>query len=417
MQSSRLGCLTPLGLFAGVITVLIIAGTTLTKGGMLYSPGALNAQSGQLLGGVTSHAETGGDCQACHVAPWSTGSMADRCLVCHTDVLDQKNDPTSLHGIIAQNEKSLKCARCHPEHRGQTASLTVMTLVDFPHELVGFSLRKHLQKSNREAFVCVDCHVENLNTFNPLTCDTCHQQTQAAFMQAHRDDFGTSCLNCHDGVDRFGQNFDHANFQFRLEGKHQDVNCVRCHTNARSVGDFALASNECVACHLQDDKHDGKFGSDCSACHTAMDWDEVTFDHARTSFPLTGAHQQIECEKCHTQGRYIGTPMACVACHLEPQVHAGLFGTDCEACHTTRAWQPATFNGPHTFPINHGEANSCLTCHPTTYRQYTCYGCHEHDEAKVRSKHLKEGISDFQDCVACHPSGREHEGGDREQDD
>jgi hypothetical protein len=122
----------------------------------------------------------------------------------------------------------------------------------------------------------------------------------------------------------------------------------------------------------------------------------------------------VECEKCHVNNIFKGTPMACVSCHAEPSEHAGQFGTDCVACHTTTAWTPAQFNGQHTFPLNHGEGGtvSCATCHPSSYSTYTCYGCHEHTESNIRSKHLEEGISNFQNCMECHADGREHEGGD-----
>jgi hypothetical protein len=52
-----------------------------------------------------------------------------------------------------------------------------------------------------------------------------------------------------------------------------------------------------------------------------------------------------------------------------------------------------------------------VTCHPNALTAYTCYGCHEHDPQKIRAKHLKKGISDFANCIACHPTGQEHEGG------
>jgi len=39
------------------------------------------------------------------------------------------------------------------------------------------------------------------------------------------------------------------------------------------------------------------------------------FDHARTRFPLTGAHARTSCESCHVSGQMAGTPMTCAACH------------------------------------------------------------------------------------------------------
>jgi hypothetical protein len=60
---------------------------------------------------------------------------------------------------------------------------------------------------------------------------------------------------------------------------------------------------------------------------------------------------------------------------------------------------------------------ACTTCHTTSdRRQYTCYGCHEHTEANIRAKHIREGILNFTNCVSCHKSahGEAKEGGKRE---
>jgi hypothetical protein len=88
----------------------------------------------------------------------------------------------------------------------------------------------------------------------------------------------------------------------------------------------------------------------------------------------------------------------------------GLFGTDCIRCHTTAAWTPAQLTR-HTFPLDHGDEGQipCLTCHTETYADYTCYNCHEHERDETAEIHLDEGITEFEDCVACHPTGLEEE--------
>ncbi len=40
-----------------------------------------------------------------------------------------------------------------------------------------------------------------------------------------------------------------------------------------------------------------------------------TFDHMRTSFPLTGIHAVTPCENCHIGGQMAGTPKQCEYCH------------------------------------------------------------------------------------------------------
>jgi hypothetical protein len=415
--SGRLGCLSGLGVLAAFITALVIAGYVYAQGGVLYSPGPLNAQSGKMLGGVTSHARTGGNCKACHTAPWESARMEDRCVVCHGNIAVQMKDVATLHGSLLTDQPDLRCRFCHPEHRGADASLTEMNGAAFPHEAVGFSLKGHQFKVTREAFVCSDCHTVDISTFDLQTCDTCHRQMDLGFITGHVLSFGSACLDCHDGVDSLVTGLNHNNFAFKLTGKHGGVACVKCHVDARTLGDFAEAPQDCYSCHRQDDEHNGQFGMDCAACHNPSDWENATFDHSRSNFPLTGAHVNVTCERCHTGGQFKGLSAACAACHTEPAFHAGLFGTDCAACHSTAAWAPAQFNGPHTFPLNHGGGATCATCHPSGFTTYTCYGCHEHNETKVRSEHLEEGISNFQDCMRCHPTGQGHEGGEGGGDD
>ena len=38
------------------------------------------------------------------------------------------------------------------------------------------------------------------------------------------------------------------------------------------------------------------------------------FDHAATTFPLLGSHEQVRCETCHIKGIFKSTPKACASC-------------------------------------------------------------------------------------------------------
>jgi len=476
MHSKRLGCFTSTGIIAALITFFTIVGFLFTSGSQMFSAGALNAQGDDVYGGVNSHAQIT-ECKVCHPAPWETEKMADRCIVCHTDIAAQMFDVAKLHGVITQKSRTLACRDCHQEHRGASAPLTDLGNNTFPHEALGFSLKGHELTVKKEAFTCKDCHQQDITTFTPDTCDSCHRQLDVAFTQTHGLAFGTGCLACHDGVDRFGSDFTHSDFTFQMNGRHADVACTKCHLNACTIADlqsvpqdcfschqqddehagkfgqdcavchspdgwepakfdhnlavfklegehnevacedchkndvFAGTSTDCYSCHQQDDEHNGQFGTDCSACHTPNNWDDATFDHNRGNFPLTGAHVAVVCENCHINGQFAGTSSICISCHAEPTSHAGQFGIDCVACHSTNAWSPASFNGKHTFPLDHGESGvvSCATCHPAGFTSYTCYGCHEHNESEIRSKHLEEGISNFENCMECHADGREHD--------
>ena len=472
----RLGCLTPLGLVAALITLFIVGGVALTSQAAMFSPGALSTRSenGRLLGGVKSHAELVGDCAACHVDPWSSTVMATRCLACHTDVRAQLDDPNSLHSALPDVKV---CRTCHSEHNGADAPLTHVALNNFPHDRLKFTLAAHQKMSNGQPFTCADCHGNSVAGFDRAKCEACHREYQADFVTKHVADFGSDCLACHDGADRFSR-FDHNRLQFTLSGEHSQLVCGQCHQQVRAVADFKNASPNCVdchqkddahkgafgtdcaqchtpsawkdakfdhnlaafklvgkhqtvecaqchvnnvlkgtpqtcaACHQKDDAHKGAFGTDCAQCHTPLDWKDAKFDHNLAAFKLTGAHLTVQCAQCHVNNVFKGTPQSCVSCHAEPQVHLGEFGTDCAQCHTTQTWQGAKFD--HVFPLNHGESGNiaCKTCHTTTnFKEYTCYGCHAHDPARIQARHLDEGISNFQDCVRCHARGQRENGG------
>jgi hypothetical protein len=80
---------------------------------------------------------------------------------------------------------------------------------------------------------------------------------------------------------------------------------------------------------------------------------------------------------------------------------------------------PATFDHARFFMLDRDHNAACTTCHTTSdRRQYTCYGCHEHTEANIRAKHVREGIPNFTNCVSCHRSahGESREGGGRERE-
>ena len=460
MQKNRLGCLTLSGALSAMITILVIAGVAYARGGLMYSPGPLNARTGKILGGVTSHAEIGGQCEACHSAPWDSTRMEDLCVNCHGEIARQMRSMVALHGEMYLVNPGLECRDCHPEHRGAESPLTVLQGNEFPHELLGFSLNGHRLTVQKEPFTCADCHHDDISTFTSNTCDACHRQMDPVFARAHLLSFGTECLNCHDGVDVFGERFNHNVSQFRLTGKHQEVECVLCHVDARSLADFQNASQvcyschrnddahetrfgtdcgachtpdgwqpakfdhnlsdfklegahaevaceachkngvfkgtptDCYSCHQQDDVHGGSFGKDCSTCHVPVGWDSVTFDHNRTAFPLDGAHANVQCEQCHTNNTFVGTPTQCVACHADPAFHFGAFGTNCQECHSTSAWIPARFNLSHPQPrvdeegtgINHGRT-TCRTCHPDTVRTYTCLACHSDNQGGEGGEH------------------------------
>jgi hypothetical protein len=344
---SRLGFLSGTG---AVVSVAVLAGLavwTLIGGPVLFSPGALNAKAkARTLGGVASHAQLSADCGACHPAPWSSRSMADQCLACHTDVGAQIQSRTGVHGAMLAALSAPTCRGCHTEHRGTTAALTVIDASAFPHDLTGYSLRGHSRTAKGTRFACADCHPKGLATFDTATCADCHAGIDAAFMSRHEASFGRACLVCHNGSGAGAGDFDHNRLAFKLTGKHAGLACTRCHPDAASLQALRNTPQACIGCHAKNDKHQGKFGRQCGQCHGTDGWAGAKFDH--TIFPLDHGSQE------------------------------------------RRA--------------------TCQTCHPNDVGTYTCYGCHAHTPATVQGQHEGRALADLTDCIRCHPGGRKEGG-------
>ena len=131
---------------------------------------------------------------------------------------------------------------------------------------------------------CAGCHPKGVAHFDQATCADCHAALDAAFVTRHEASFGTSCLPCHDGTDRFGADFDHNKLPFKLTGKHAGLACARCHADAGSIQALQKAPQDCYPCHAKNDNHKGAFGQQCGQCHTPAGWAGATFDH--TIFPV-----------------------------------------------------------------------------------------------------------------------------------
>ncbi len=284
---------------------------------------------------------------------------------------------------------------------------------------------------------CGQCHTPFVG-IEAARCETCHENIArerqmigdpptAAGLHG-RFPNGAACAGCHlehrgpdyDLKTAAVANFDHNLTLFSL-AKHgvdyeeRPLECASCH---QETGTFAISLNACTTCHQESKPdfmadHRQSYGDDCLACHDGLDT-LAAFTPANHDqiFALTGAHTDVACQDCHTNAQFAGISQECVACHAEPPIHAGIFGEQCEACHTTEAWLPARLLA-HSFPLDHGEEGmlACAACHTTTYDQYTCTNCHEHELNDMRDEHDDVDFSqtDFFACADCHPTGQEDE--------
>jgi len=294
-----------------------------------------------------------------------------------------QNNPSQ--GFASHAEFENQCNRCHAPLLGPTANrcltchTTVANQVNSQNGLHG-----GLEKVTK----CTVCHSDHLGRTVRITqIDTRNFPHQAAtgftlaLHQTNYDEQFIACIACHNDN---GYQFD-------------SVICAECHAQGQPA-------------FMND--HLASFGDDCLACHDGREVTE-SFNH-EDFFLLDGAHATTACTNCHQRHEFKGTPHDCVNCHAANDIHNGAFGSQCGTCHKPTTWSQ-TILGEHIFPITHrneGRLIECQVCHNPNFSTYTCFGCHEHNPAEIEQKHLEEGIRSFQNCVNCHPTGREHEGED-----
>lgn len=377
---------------------MIITGVGLARGGVLFSPGDLNAiPKDQPLGGVATHAEIGGRCAACHTAFWEQELMADRCIACHNNLIQMGQN---FHVVMLAQSKSLQCKHCHTEHRGALASLTTLQMERFPHnDATRFSLQSHQRNQDGSTFQCEDCHGADFAIFQVNWCLECHLEIEGAQIESHAAVYSLECLACHDGLETLGRGFDHNLTSFALTGEHTTTLCSDCHAGAGSLADMEATRVECAFCHNHDDPHAGGYGRECEQCHNPQDWEDIAFNHQQTAFPLLGAHAQVSCQGCHQFTSLQNTPTTCFACHAENDPHEAQFGQDCATCHTVEGWDKVTFDHSlSAFPLTGAHTSvACTDCHLNNVYRGTaqvCQTCHVQDDI-----HAGQFL---QDCAACH---------------
>jgi hypothetical protein len=246
---------------------------------------------------------------------------------------------------------------------------------------------------------CANCHDRsNVKTQTSL-CVDCHKPI-AADLKQHQGYHGrmtnagaSECRACHtehkgrqsDIVQLSRAQFDHRLTDFALEGAHAVLTCEGCHKKGEA---WRKAPSSCVGCHKNDDVHRGQFTQSCGECHGSSSWTGGKFDHDKTNFKLTGAHDTVTCNACHVAGHYKQTPKSCNGCHATDDEHRGARGEDCGKCHVTKEWRTAKYDhlketGYELLGV-HDRIN-CVACHRSgNYKDKIpkdCNGCHQADDA------------------------------------
>lgn len=253
--------------------------------------------------------------------------------------------------------------------------------------------------------------------------------------------------------------------------------CTQCHGSGSRVSD-----SRCVACHEEISTRaqrsvafHGLLEGDCATCHldhlgrdvSLIVFDESSFQHDQTRFPLRGKHVESECRTCHdvldaesdsSEFHYQGVPFqTCTACHRDP--HAGgertdghvhailridldapaaqlpepderhpLAGRDCTECHTEASFRLAGIRDESFeheldtgFALEGVHAGvDCGACHTAERREQeiaharapgsgapeSCGSCHDDPHAAA--------LGDEKACASCHTSTHWSEGFDHD---
>jgi len=380
---------------------------------------SLNA-SGQLSPGELAepHAFLEGmsNCTKCHELGKKVSD--EKCLACHTELKSRIDQKKGYHA--SSKVYKISCIECHSDHHSLKFDIVHFDKSKFDHQTTGYLLEgKHKEKK------CVDCHkAENITdqtikkkkfTYLGLSaqCLGCHTDY-------HQKTMSVDCATCH-SFDAFkpATKFDHSKSKFPLKGKHQAVDCVKCHEistlNGNKFQKFkGIQFNNCVNCHK--DVHDNKFGPKCVECHSEDSFKAIkgigSFDHSKTNFKLEGKHVNLACKLCHKVSLTAPLKYArCMDCHSD--THNGQFTkkavtSDCKDCHNQNGYQNSSFtlerhnNG--TFKLEGAHtAIPCTTCHKKEKDWVfvdlakDCAGCHKNiHQGIISDKYLAGG------CDKCH---------------
>ncbi|RJP71950.1 MAG: cytochrome C [Ignavibacteriales bacterium] len=356
-----------------------------------------------------------------------TGSHADlACSKCHNKTfindskLKKRKDTylglspscSGCHEDYHQSTLGNDCSSCHNTNKFRPAVL-------FNHDKSGFRLTGMHSKVK-----CEECHPKvrvsgqsfqkfKGNRFN--NCVDCHKDI-------HAGKFGSDCKTCHNtsGFNLINKNsFDHNKTNFRLIGKHIQVECSKCH--GKDLNSKPKHEN-CNDCHK--DYHNGEFKTgnrnpDCKDCHSETGFSPSSFTeekHNNTGFRLVGAHQAIPCKSCHIKNnewrfRKIGS--VCTDCHNN--IHGAeittniMSNSDCTICHNQTGWSRIDFNHNITKFALVGKhlLADCRDCHSDktdagrpayifASLKADCENCHKDVHNK---QFLQNGITD---CGRCH---------------
>ena len=238
------------------------------------------------------------------------------CVSCHTSLVFSAapTQCSECHADLHRRQFGPDCQSCHTV-RGWKVAVSAIKDHNNRFPLIGA----------HALATCDDCHhgaASGVYTGLNTQCVSCHlaDYQKASPLNHVAAKLPTTCETCHNMNVWSTAKFNHNQFStFALTGAHASLDCAQCHTNGFSQ----VLPMQCSGCHMADynattnpNHLTGKIPTTCENCHNTAGWQNATFDHNLSSFPLTGAHVTVACAQCHINGDYVGRPTQCVGCHL-----------------------------------------------------------------------------------------------------
>ncbi|PIR23344.1 MAG: hypothetical protein COV44_03425 [Deltaproteobacteria bacterium CG11_big_fil_rev_8_21_14_0_20_45_16] len=382
-------------------------------------------------------------CNDCHIPDAKSKRVtkfaplaSNQCTDCHTDPHKGKFGSvcTTCHSVYRKWDKIL-APKADPKKAGKNQKLE-----GFDHGKTNFPLVGYHQ-----AVTCESCHYQADGSFKFAKggfdeCSDCHGR-------AHNEQFKSqACTDCHQMDRRFYDSTfgieEHNRLDFKLDGKHQVLDCQKCHFSGQYEN---LSHSECSDCH-RNVHPERQIDKTCNFCHVTTSFSWIQFDHNKqTDFQLTGRHREVACLSCHVDQVFKNMPASnanpnCQACHQDP--HGKAMPNTCADCHRTEGFKLVRnfdhakigsweLTGRHTelscqkchtghligdykTPRSGGfMATDCASCHTDIHRGKfgsSCQSCHNTSDFEVEQGEKihdlgffkLEGVHDQMNCQDCH---------------
>ncbi len=183
-------------------------------------------------------------CSGCHQGDLYEEELDKDCIGCH------------VGDDVHKEEQGKLCNDCHNE-TGWAKKII------FEHDMTAFPLL-----GLHAVAPCEECHLTQMFNDTEIACDVCHEDEDV-----HKQNLGSECQQCHNPNGWSIWQFDHnTETDYVLDGKHEGLGCLACHTEPT---DDVQLSTACVDCHKQDDVHDGKLSYYCDRCHVTRSFKEI----------------------------------------------------------------------------------------------------------------------------------------------